>query len=58
MTVGFLESATRGFIESMLGKSYTMRDFYDAWSRLTKNMKVMSAQTGSTFVNNQVFAEM
>lgn len=58
MTVGFLESATRGFIEAMLGKSYTMRDFYDAWSRLSKNMKAMSAQTGGTFVKNQVFAEM
>lgn len=58
MTVGFLESATRGFIESMLGKSYTMRDFYDAWGRVVKNMKAMSAQTGSTFVKNQVFAEM
>lgn len=58
MTVGFLESATRGFIESMLGKSYTMRDFYEAWSNLRKNMRAMSAQTGSTFVNNRVFAEM
>ena len=58
MTVGFLESATRGFIESMLGKSYTMRDFYETWGNLRKNMRAMSAQTGSTFVNNRVFAEM
>lgn len=58
MTVGFLESATRGFIEALLGKSYNMRDFYNAWGEVRKNMKDMSAQMGSPFVRNQMFAEM
>lgn len=58
MSVGFFESAIRGMLEAFLGKDYTMRDFFHAWSKLTKHGPNTLANVGGFKVTNLMVAQM
>lgn len=57
MHVGFWESAIRGFIEAVLGKDYTLRDFISAWGRL-RHLPSTARQMGGYKVTNIQIAKM
>ena len=58
MHVGFWESAIRGFLEALLGKDYTMRDFLHAWGKMRKYGPNTIRNVGGFKVTNLMIAQM
>lgn len=58
MHVGFWESAIRGMLEAFLGKDYTLRDFRNAWKKITKHGPNTLKNVGGFRVTNLMVAKM